>query len=643
VADPRGRALDWQGPAAPALIDRLSDRRPAVWRRAIEALVRLGPDQVVPSLAGVIAGPASADVRQRALWTAMRLPLTAAGSAVRPALRDRDARVQRVAVHGVGLWRDRAALPALSELLASADPQVLRVAAEALGRIGDARAVPALLAAAARPLDRVGEHAVIYALIEIGDAAATRPGLTAAALGTRRAALVALDQMRGDALTSTAVVPLLDAREGELRDSAWWIAERHPDWGDALAGYFGARLSSLPPGDDERALLERRLAQFAATPAIQARLARVAVDGDARARALVLSAMAQARLKALPQVWAAPLTSLLASREDRTPGLALAVLRASAPAPADAAAVTAALLAVGRDATRPIAIRLEALSAISGGLPRVEPDVFAMLQKALAPGEPIALRLRAATSFERARLDESQLLALTAAIPTAGPMELPRLLPAFDQSGDPLIGAALLDALSLAKGRSNVSPDLLRPRLAKYPEAVRRRGEELLATWRSDAARQARELDVLVAGVRGGDHVRGQMLFNSAKAACNACHAIGYKGGTIGPDLTSIGQIRSERDLLEAIVFPNASFARGFESVVVTTTTGEAVTGVLKSEGEDIVLGLADGQERRIPRADVADMQPGTISLMPAGFAEQLSRQELADLLAFLKGTRWGA
>ena len=147
----------------------------------------------------------------------------------------------------------------------------------------------------------------------------------------------------------------------------------------------------------------------------------------------------------------------------------------------------------------------------------------------------------------------------------------------------------------------------------------------------------------MLAGVRGGDHVRGQMLFNSPKAACNACHAIGYKGGRIGPDLTAIGQIRSERDLLEAIVFPNASFARGFEPVVVTTTTGEAVTGVLKSEGDVIVLGLVDGQERRIPRADVADMQPGAISLMPAGFAEQLSRQELADLLAFLKGTRWGA
>ncbi|MEO5821734.1 MAG: dehydrogenase, partial [Vicinamibacteraceae bacterium] len=461
---------------------------------------------------------------------------------------------------------------------------------------------------------------------------------------TRRAALVALDQMGRDALTSTTVVPLLDAGESVVRDTAWWIAERHPDWGEALGGYFAPLLANLPAGDDERALLERRLAQFAATPAIQTRLARTATDGGARARALVLSAMAQARLKTLPHSWVAPLTGLLTASEARMPERVLAVLRASPPEKADAPLIDAALLGAGRDADLPVALRLEALAAMSGGLPRVEPEVFTVLQKALAPSEPVALRMTAASIFGRARLDAAQLLALTAAIPAAGPMELPRLLPAFDQSVDPTIGAALLDALALANGRSNVSPELLRPRLAAYPESVRQRGEALLATWRSDAARQTKELDSLMAGVRaGGDHIRGQLLFNSPKAACNACHAIGYKGGKIGPDLTSIGQIRSERDLLEAIVFPNASFARGFEPVVVTTTTGESVTGVLKSEGEVIVLGLVDGQERRIPRAEVADLQPGAISLMPAGFAEQLSRQELADLLAFLKGTRWGA
>ena len=46
VADPRGRRLDWQEASPAALVDRLADRRPAVWRRTIEALVRLGPDRV---------------------------------------------------------------------------------------------------------------------------------------------------------------------------------------------------------------------------------------------------------------------------------------------------------------------------------------------------------------------------------------------------------------------------------------------------------------------------------------------------------------------------------------------------------------------------------------------------------------------
>ena len=59
----------------------------------------------------------------------MRLPLASAGAAVRPALGDRDASVQRVAIHGAGLWRDREAVPALAGLLASPDAHVRRVAA----------------------------------------------------------------------------------------------------------------------------------------------------------------------------------------------------------------------------------------------------------------------------------------------------------------------------------------------------------------------------------------------------------------------------------------------------------------------------------------------------------------------------------
>jgi putative heme-binding domain-containing protein len=227
---------------------------------------------------------------------------------------------------------------------------------------------------------------------------------------------------------------------------------------------------------------------------------------------------------------------------------------------------------------------------------------------------------------------------------SSGPLELPHLLAPFDHSTDDAVGLALVAALSESTARSSVRPDALRPRLAKYSATVQQRGEALLASLSQDTAAQLRKLEDLLAAVRDGDPRRGQFLFNSPKAACGTCHTIGYQGGAIGPDLTSIGQIRTERDLLEAIVFPNASFARGYEPVVVTTKTGQVIGGLMRGDGaEEIVLLTGPQGETRIAKTTIASIEPGAVSLMPTGFADQLSRSELADLLAFLKGTRWGA
>ena len=114
--------------------------------------------------------------------------------------------------------------------------------------------VPALLAAAAKldeglPEDaaalRIQEHAVIYALIEIGDATATRVGLTAKHPGTRRAALIALDQMDHGGLRVDDVVPLLTEPDPGLKSAALWTAENHPEWGAELAGYFREQLARV--------------------------------------------------------------------------------------------------------------------------------------------------------------------------------------------------------------------------------------------------------------------------------------------------------------------------------------------------------------------------------------------------------------
>src|SRR6185369_5956914 len=107
--------------------------------------------------------------------------------------------------------------------------------------------------------------------------------------------------------------------------------------------------------------------------------------------------------------------------------------------------------------------------------------------------------------------------------------------------------------------------DSLKAVLAKFPSSVQSQGAELLATLNVDAAKQKEHLDELLGGLKDGDIRRGQAIFNSPKAACSTCHAIGYLGGNVGPDLTRIGSIRQERDLLESILFPSASFVQSFE------------------------------------------------------------------------------
>jgi putative membrane-bound dehydrogenase-like protein len=644
VADPRGQAIAWDTLAPRDAAARLDDGRPVVRERAIARLAAI-ESAAIPVLRDLLATSRSIPARRNAVWALTRMASAEARAAVRDALGDRHESVQRAALHSAGLWRDAGAADEAIALLASKSPHVQRAAAEALGRIGAPRAVPALLAVAAAPLDRIGEHSVTYALIEIADPAGTAAGLAAGSLRTRRAALIALDQIPGGGLTADRVVPLLESADPPTKEAAWRIAARHPEWGGALATYFRQRLAA-GGGAQARERLRQQLAQFGNSPAIQALLAS-ALDPDAPADAQVaaLEVMAAARLRELPDAWIAPLARAMESRDTAVAAGAAGVARTAPASKARAAELHASLLRLAREAARPAQVRLEALGAIRGPLGAVDADTFALLRASLDPARPVSLRMAAASIVERAAFDRGQLVALVEVVRQSGPLELPRLLPAFDHGTDEALGLAMLGAIEQARGRSNVRADVLRPRLAKYPATVQARGDALLASLSADAAAQAERLERLLAGmVGGGDVRRGQSLFNSPKAACASCHAIGYRGGKIGPDLTAIGQIRSERDLLEAIVFPSASFARGYEPVVVTTTTGDVHGGILQNErADEVVLTAGEGQETRIARERIADLQPGTVSVMPAGYGDQLSRQELADLLAFLKGTRWGA
>jgi len=206
-----------------------------------------------------------------------------------------------------------------------------------------------------------------------------------------------------------------------------------------------------------------------------------------------------------------------------------------------------------------------------------------------------------------------------------------RLLEAFAQSSDDKVGETLVATLKASPVRSSLRPEFIKPRLAKYSPKVQKEAEALYALLNADAAKQKARVDELLADFKDGDVRRGQAVFNSTKAACSACHAIGYLGGTLGPDLTHVGKIRTERDLLEAIVFPSASFVRSYEPLQVTTKKGKVYNGLLATSATE---------EVRIARQDIDEVQPGKVSIMPAGLDQQLTRQELADLVTFLKGCK---
>jgi putative membrane-bound dehydrogenase-like protein len=229
VDDPRGLKLAWDQHSIKELTALLDDVRPVVRERAMQTLAKKGPN-ALQTLTQIIRASPSTDARRNAVWTATRIEGADARSAVRAALSDLEESVRQAALHSVSLNRDDGAVPALLKLLKNPSAHDKRAAAEALGRIGDKSAVPALLAAAGDTGDRVLEHSITYALIEIGDREGTAAGLKSDNVQTRRAALVALDQMNGAGLDAALVTPYLTSPTPKLKETAVWIVGRHPEW-----------------------------------------------------------------------------------------------------------------------------------------------------------------------------------------------------------------------------------------------------------------------------------------------------------------------------------------------------------------------------------------------------------------------------
>ena len=170
--------------------------------------------------------------------------------------------------------------------------------------------------------------------------------------------------------------------------------------------------------------------------------------------------------------------------------------------------------------------------------------------------------------------------------------------------------------------------------------------EILPARWKKPnqerLAEQERRLGELAEFLPRGDAARGAKLFNNRdRSKCITCHLKGETGVRLGPDLTWIGAIRSERDLLEAIVFPSASIARYHEVVNLVTKNGKVVSGLLVKETVDrMFLSSAEGVVQQVAFREIQQARHSNVSLMPDGLDKLLKPEEIADLVAYLKKSK---
>jgi putative heme-binding domain-containing protein len=578
----------------------------------------------------------------------------AAVAAIAPALNDKDQTVQQAAIHATGLARNQAAAEKLMMIAKTGEPGSARAAAEAIGRLrADESTIQNLLnltaqlkstgpdasGAPAVAAERIREHALIYALIEIGDAKQTRSGLTSTNPAPIRAALVALDQMKNGGLQAADVIRHMSSPDAALRATAAWIVNQHSDWGPELKSYFEQRLAKAADLTEvDREQDRQLLASLANAPDIQALLLATLTNKSNKAgRQQSLAVMASSGLTATPASWLDALAETLTSADKETLPLAIAAAQ-NLPLPKEGhTGLRDALAKIAADSDLENETRLNAIDAAGSGL-NLNDSTFALLTTTLSPDLPMNLRSIAANRLASSVLSEPQLTSLVSTVKTVGPMELPKLLPAFEKGGSESLGLQLVTALMQAEGVRGLRPDLIKPLLTKYPTSVQEAGKALLKLLNASEEEQTATLEKLLTTLPEGDVRRGHEVFMSKKAACNGCHKLGYGGGRLGPDLTSIGRVRNRRDLLEALVFPSSSIVRGYEPVSVELEDGRVISGIISSESADEVVLSPDAQKTfHLARTSIVAIQPSNVSPMPNGLATLLSAQEMADLLAFLQ------
>jgi putative membrane-bound dehydrogenase-like protein len=618
--DPWGMKIAWSNASTTEIGALLGDARPAVEDRAIATLV--------------LRGVAAVGALRNAVWTLARMN---APAIIRDALADKDASVRQSAANALGEMRDAGALDALCRIVATdGQPSIRREAAAALGRIGKGAAVPALLQGLRIPVDEFLTQSLIYALIQVHRPELTIAGLSDESLAVRRGALMALSQMDGVRLSREQFAPLLRSDDPSLLKAAFRVAGRDAAWMSEMPAVFREHLSSAAQRSEAKdAVLLDAIVTLANDKGVQSFVVDALADErtTASTRALLLSAMARWTGKSLPAPWENALGKELTREAAESRMQAITLVQQRGIKSHDD--VLKQLVVDGKQSMN---VRLAALNVVAPRLSPVSAESFEMLRAELRQAPAPSGRLAAARTLASLRLDEAQLERLAGDLGQTDAMVLPALMRAFPRNTSEKVGLALVAGLQKSTAARNLPVYELSQVIQKYPQPVHVAARPLMKQLGADPEQQQKKLEDLSGLLNGGDFSRGKEVFFGSKALCATCHRVHGQGGLIGPNLTTIADIRTGRDLLESLVYPSASIVQSYEPFIAETNDGQVASGlIVRQTPDEVVIRGADLAENRIPAGRIKSLQQSPISIMPQGLDAMLTRDELRDLLAYLQ------
>jgi putative heme-binding domain-containing protein len=116
------------------------------------------------------------------------------------------------------------------------------------------------------------------------------------------------------------------------------------------------------------------------------------------------------------------------------------------------------------------------------------------------------------------------------------------------------------------------------------------------------------------------------------------CHAVGGRGGDLGPDLSNAGKSKTRSQLVHSILRPSEEISPEYQGWYIKLKNSEVLQGrQIDIGGSTIELYTPAAGFVTFHKKDIEDYGKIDKSLMPDGLEKQLTLNDLRDLISFLE------